>query len=92
MFDLFFFYEFVINVVDIVFDIMVLIYGLVGFGYGELSVLVFCFVGGFYVLGVKWGEWVVVYLEKCFEMVIVSFGSLVVGVVFVLINLLFKVE
>jgi acyl-CoA ligase (AMP-forming) (exosortase A-associated) len=60
--------------------------------YGELAGAVQGLASGLLALGVQRGERVGIYLDKCFETVIASFGAPAAGAVFVPINPVLKAE
>lgn len=69
-----------------------LTYGKLTLNYGELAEAVSGFANGLLSLGLARGERVAIYLEKCFETVIASFGAPAAGGVFVPLNPLLKPE
>jgi acyl-CoA ligase (AMP-forming) (exosortase A-associated) len=71
---------------------LALTYGKKNLSYGELEQSVSRFASGLISLGLGRGERVAIYLDKCFETVIASFGAPAAGGVFVPLNPLLKAE
>lgn len=69
-----------------------LTYGVSTLTYAQLQQQVARFCGGLMRLGVQRGERVAIYLDKCMEAVIASFGAPAAGAAFVPVNPLLKPE
>lgn len=80
------------DVVCMLFEKIVFIFGEKCWSFEEFNQVVVCIVSGLKVLGVEFGDWVVVSCFNVFYILMIMFGVLKVGVVYVLFNIFLKME